>query len=127
MTIEEKLKSYILEKYGSIRQLALQYDIKYTNIDSILRRGIKNATWTNVKTLCEALQIDVDALADGKILPAFRSVQDEIINMDALTESMESGSKIYCIDNTTLSNRERLVILTALKTALAIIRKEREL
>lgn len=127
MTIEEKLKDYILEKYGSIRQLSLTSGLKYTNIDSILRRGIKNATWTNVKSLCEALQLDVDALADGEIRPAFRSVQDAIINIDALAESTADETKLFCLDGNTLSNKEKAIFYTALKTAVEVIRKERAL
>lgn len=127
MTIEEKLKAYILEKYGSIRQFALQADLKYTNIDSILRRGIKNSTWTNVKTVCEALQIDVDALADGEIKPSFRSVSDRIIGLDALLDTLKNGDKIFCIDGKTLTAQEKKIITTSLDIALAVIRNERSL
>lgn len=126
MTIEEKLKAYILEKYGSIRQFALQADLKYTNIDSILRRGIKNSTWTNVKTVCEALQIDVDALADEEIKPAFRSVRDDIISVDAFADMLKNGDKIFCIDARTLTAHEKAILTASLDTALSIIRNERE-
>ena len=98
MTIEEALKQMIIDEYGSLRAFVLQKGLTYSNVDSILRRGIKNATWTNVKKLCEALEISADALADEKIAPAnkeasnIRKLEDiistakhDMLNADQLT------------------------------------------
>lgn len=64
--IEEKLKNYIIEKYGSIRQFSMTIDIPYTTVDSILKRGIDNSNVGNVIKMCKALNISVDNLIDSK-------------------------------------------------------------
>lgn len=86
MTLEEQLKQYIIEQYGSIRAFTIQKGLTYASVDSILRRGIKNATWTNVKKLCAALGITADGLAKNQIirpevLPAHEvKIEDLVFN-----------------------------------------------
>ena len=69
MTIEEKLKNLILERYHSIREFAIYIDMPYTTLDSIFKRGIGNSSVTNIVKICKALHISTDALADGEIRP----------------------------------------------------------
>ena len=126
MTIEQKLKDYIIEKYGSVRQFVIQNDLVYGSVDSILRRGIRNATWDNVKATCNALKIDVDALADGEIVPAFRGMTDEYINICALTNSIKDDTKSFIIDGKQLTSAERAMLLTGLETAVTVIRSFRK-
>lgn len=66
--LEDKLKSLIIEKYGSIRQFALKIDIPYTTVDSILKRGIDNSNVGNVIKMCKALNISIDNLLDNNSL-----------------------------------------------------------
>ncbi len=67
MNIEEEIKRIVITKYGSIRQFANDIEIPYTTIQSIFNRGINNAGMQNVIKICQALGIDTDALAEGKI------------------------------------------------------------
>ena len=67
MTIEEKLKNMILEQYSSIREFTIKIDMAYSTLNSILTRGISNATLSNILKICDALHISADALADGRI------------------------------------------------------------
>ena len=69
MTTEEKLKELILTRYDSLREFTIQTDIAYSTFDSIMRRGIQNATINNVLKICNALNISADALAKGEIIP----------------------------------------------------------
>lgn len=69
MTTEEKLKELILTRYNSLREFTLTIDIAYSTFDSIMRRGIQNATINNVIKICIALHISADALANGEIVP----------------------------------------------------------
>lgn len=69
MTTEEKLKELILTRYNSLREFTLTIDIAYSTFDSIMRRGIQNATINNVLKICSALHISADALANGEIVP----------------------------------------------------------
>lgn len=69
MSIEDKLKIMILERYGSVREFTIKIGMSYSTFDSILRRGIQNSTVSNVIKICEALRISADALANGEIVP----------------------------------------------------------
>ena len=69
MTTEERLKELILTRYNSLREFTLDIDIAYSTFDSIMRRGIQNATINNVIKICNALHISADALANGEIVP----------------------------------------------------------
>lgn len=80
MTIEQKLKDLILNRYHSIREFTIAIDMPYTTIDSIFRRGIGNSSVTNVIKICKALGISADALADGQIAPAApRRIEIELV------------------------------------------------
>ena len=67
MTIEDKLKNLILEQYTSVREFTIKIDMAYSTLDSIFKRGIQNATLTNVLKICKGLHISADALANGDI------------------------------------------------------------
>lgn len=69
-SIEEKLKEYMLTKYKSIREFAINIDMPYSTIDSIFKRGIANASVTNINKICKSLNISADMLAEGEIQPA---------------------------------------------------------
>lgn len=69
MTIEERLKRIILSRYGSLRAFTIASDIPHSTVDTILKRGVANSNISNIVKLCKALNISVDALADGDIVP----------------------------------------------------------
>lgn len=68
MNIEDRLKSLILERYGSVREFTMSINMPYSTFDTILKRGIQNATVSNIIKICEALNISADALAKGEIV-----------------------------------------------------------
>lgn len=84
MTIEDKLKNLILEQYSSIREFTIKIDMAYSTLDSIFKRGIQNATLTNVLKICKGLHISADALANGDIEYQVLSMDDEHELIDIL-------------------------------------------
>lgn len=72
--VEEELKQYILQRYKSIKEFASVADIPYTTLDSILKRGVGKANVLNIIRLCDALEIDTNALAQGVIAPTKKGV-----------------------------------------------------
>ncbi|MGX7141406.1 LexA family protein [Facklamia languida] len=68
MSIEDKLRELINNRYGSVRQFSIQVDLPYTTILSILDRGVLNAKALNVFKVCEELSIDAEALGNGQIV-----------------------------------------------------------
>lgn len=94
MTIEEKLKNLILTRYNSVREFTLSIDMAYSTIDSIFRRGVQNATLTNIFKICKALNISADALERGEIIPV------ETKNDDTEKPSAINNEIVDIINNT---------------------------
>ena len=69
MNIEDRLKSLILERYGSVREFTMSINMPYSTFDTILKRGIQNATVSNIIKICEALNISADSLLTRTISP----------------------------------------------------------
>ena len=67
--IDEKLKQYILSKYGSVQAFVKETTLKYTTVVSILKRGVNNSNAQNVLEICRVLDISADELYDGRITP----------------------------------------------------------
>ena len=81
--MEEELKKLIIEKYGSIRKFAINIDIPYTTIDSILKRGIDNSNVSNVIKICKALNISLDqSLNENRIINNLSFDNADIIDFD---------------------------------------------
>ncbi len=88
MNIEESVKKMIIDRYTSLRQFAFEIDIPYTTLQSIFNRGLDKAGIQNVIKICQAIGIDTDALADGKI-------EERKINDSAVTISEKELLKKY--------------------------------
>ena len=67
MSVEEKLKDLIIERYHSVREFSRVTDIAYSTIQSMLTRGVTNTNVSTVIKVCQIFGISVDALADGEI------------------------------------------------------------
>lgn len=71
MKVEERIKELILSKYKSLRDFINNsgIDMPYTTLDGILKRGVSNASISNILKLCKALNISADELSKGNIVP----------------------------------------------------------
>lgn len=69
MSIEIDLKKLITQKFGTITNFSKSTGIPNSTLSSIFQRGVLNANVLNMITICDALAIDIDSLADGKIEP----------------------------------------------------------
>ena len=81
--VEDKLKKMIIEKFGSVKQFAVQIDIPYTTVDTILKRGIDNSNVTNVTKMCKGLNISVDKLIDEHKIINIGFDNAELVNLDS--------------------------------------------
>lgn len=66
--IENKIKDIIIDRYGSVKRFADKIQIPYTTIDTILKRGLLNSNVLNVIKICNELGIDIDELANNKVV-----------------------------------------------------------
>ena len=129
MTIEEKLKEMIIAEYGSLRQFTIQKDLSYTNVDSILRRGIKNATWTSVKNLCKALGISANELADDKIVPVTEEQNtSKITDVETLILLFRQNNLLndLTINDESLQQNEIEVLIDTLEIGIEIVKRNRK-
>lgn len=68
MSIEEQLKEYILKHYKSLRDFCMRNNFAYSTISNIFKRGIMGSSVSLIISVCDHLDIEVDALASGKIV-----------------------------------------------------------
>lgn len=66
--VEEKIKELIISRYGTVKGFAKKINVPYTTIDTILKRGLLNSNVLNVIKMCNELGINVDELANGKVV-----------------------------------------------------------
>ena len=67
MSVELELKDLILERYKSLREFAIKIDMPYSTVDTILKRGVDKANIVNIIRICKELNIDAEALGEGRI------------------------------------------------------------
>lgn len=65
--LEKDLKDLILSRYKSIREFTTAINLPYSTVDSVLKRGVNKAGINTIITICKALKIDTEKLADGVI------------------------------------------------------------
>ncbi|MBO6301084.1 MAG: hypothetical protein J6N15_01430 [Ruminiclostridium sp.] len=67
MTIEEQLKSAILERYRSIRAFTMAIGIPYSTLDTVLKNSINNAGVGTMIKVFNALDLDIESIQDGTL------------------------------------------------------------
>jgi len=58
MTREQKLRNLILDHYKSLRQFALEADIPYSTLMTILSRDLGGASFDVVVKICRRLEVN---------------------------------------------------------------------
>lgn len=95
MSTEDKLKSYILERYKSLREFTIEVDLPYSTLDSVLKRGIGNSSVNVIFKICKALNISPDALGEGEIVPKGTEIMIEIKEVDDILEDTKNRLRAY--------------------------------
>ena len=96
MSVEEELKELMIKRFKSVRHFAAVAGIPYGTIVSILSRGVLNSNLQNVITICDILGISVDALAENKIIPVIKTVQNDFDNIgDKVKAELQGLAKEY--------------------------------
>ena len=63
MNRELHLRNLVLDNYPSLRQFALEADIPYSSLMTILYRGVGGASFDLVMQICRKLNIDPASLS----------------------------------------------------------------
>lgn len=124
MTIEEKLKEKIITEYKNLKNFTDKTGLKYTTVDSMLKRGIRNSNIQNVINLCEVLHISVDELVKGNIVPVSHEM-DAVDLMHLLELSEYHLRNQATLDGKPLSESEVDFITGSLDLIVEQVRKNR--
>lgn len=104
MTIEEKLKELILSRFKSVREFAIYADMPPTTVRAILNRGVGNSSLTNIIRVCKVLNISVDELANGNIVP--KSIKEDNSTVEISSIVNEAKSRLSLSDHLTINGKE---------------------
>lgn len=119
MTIEEQLKTYILNRYSSLREFTQIINLPYSTMTTILKRGLANATVQNINRICKELHISADELAAGRITPTTTVIStvttlESILNLakqQMLTGHVTLNGKLLTDDQiATITNALDLIV-----------------
>ena len=130
MTIEDKLKRYIMTRYSSLREFTIKSNIPYSTVNAILKRGISNSSLSNVSKICKALNISLDELEHNKIVPLDSiETSDDIIELNNIIQFYKF--KLQKLENITLddiplTDNERSLIIDNLDILIEQIRRKRK-
>lgn len=129
MTIEEKLREYILTYYKSIREFTQKAEIPYSTMDGVLKRGIANSSISSILKICNALGISADELANNKIVPSANSNKHILISeIPEMLIHMRKNKENYqdlSIDGQPLSEHEFETLLDMNEMTVELIKKKR--
>ena len=126
MKTEEKLKLYILEKYGTVSRFTESIGMANSTFATILKNGINRASVNNIIKICKALDISADELAQGKIVPnesedEFPTDITDIVNLLKMN--------IYEMDITLggsdMTDEEKRAIIDALELCVEFLKRRR--
>ena len=67
MKTEEKLKQYIIEKYGSVYKFCKKFEIRQSTMGTLFTKNINKSTTEIIFKICTALNIDFYSLMKGEI------------------------------------------------------------
>ena len=128
MSTEDHLKELILCRYGSLNCFCEKTGIPNSTIGSILKRGVLNAKVENVITICNALNISADSLAEGKIVHNYDKPAPKTQEVTDILEQV----KLQLLDNEGLmfngkpADQESInSILSAMEIGIEIAKRKR--
>lgn len=130
MKIENTLKNYIIDRYGSVRAFAIQHKIAYTTVVSVLKRGIENSSVTTIVRICDALNLSSDHLAEGRMvfksdLSDFIEIKEPKIDLNDLISQYKWTIKNNPVelDGHVLTERDIDTLETAIDISLEMIKQ----
>ena len=130
MTIENKLKRYIMDRYSSLREFTIESDIPYSTVNAILKRGIANSSLSNVSKICKALNISLDELEHNRIVPLENTETSnkpvELNNMVQLYKFKLQKLENITLDDIPLENNEREFIIDSMDIMIEQLKKRRD-
>lgn len=67
MTMEEAIRSRILQNFKSVRAFALRLGVPYSTVDTMLKKGVRYSSLELVGRVCAGLGLDLGELEQGRL------------------------------------------------------------
>ena len=128
MTIEEKLKSYILEQYGTIYAFTKSIGMPNSTFASIVKNGVERSSIQNISKICKALGISTEEFINGNIVPAEEPEKEDfdIIDFVKIFRYKLSDPDVAVLDDQHLTETEAKFLVNSLDLVIEQIRRMRE-
>ena len=123
VSTEDKLKELILTKYDSIKAFSDTIGLPNSTVVSILNRGVLNAKVENIITICNALNISADALAEGKIVVETKS--QEVTDILAQVKQQLLNNEGLMFNGKPADQESITSILNAMEIGMEIAKRKR--
>ncbi len=124
MTIENKLKNLILERYGSMVEFSKRIEMPNATLSSIMTRGIHKANIDNIIKICKALDISADELARDRIVPNEKTVPvTDVAEMIGFLKMDISSHTDLTLDGKPLTEEDRQSIIDGLDLCVELTKR----
>jgi predicted transcriptional regulator len=128
-TTEDKLKELILSRYKSLHEFSQTADIPHSTFISVLKRGVGNSNISSVIKICNALNISVDALANGKIEYKYKETKvKSVMDMKDIVNDVKAkvlSADTLIIDGNPIDDAGVKSIFDALDVGVEIVRRKK--
>lgn len=130
MTIEEKLKSLILERYGSVASFTKKIDMANSTFATIMKNGIHKANISSIIKICKELDISADELAQDRIVPNGVKLksQSHMTEMNEIIQFTKMNILTYSdltLDGQIFTEEELNTFVDAMDLTIELIRRRR--
>lgn len=122
MTIEERLRDYILSRYSSATDFCVKSGIASSTFFTMLKRGINNTSRKTISRICITLGLDQDALYRGEIVETSDHPATECKDVTSFIEDLESSTLTY--KGEILTPYQKRMIAYAMRLSLKMHEKE---
>lgn len=131
MTIEEKLKSLILERYGSVATFTKKIEMANSTFATIMKNGIHKANISSIIKICKELDISADELAQDRIVPNGIKLksQTHMTELNEIIQFTKMNILTYSdltLDGELFTEEELNTFVDAMDLTVELIRRRRE-
>lgn len=127
MTIENRLHALIKEKYGSILKFSQALGMPNSTLVGVLQRGIKRSSLQTLARICDELNISVEALGEGRIVPLYerRAGVEQAENIISSAVTAIYDTQTVTLEEVPLTDDERRLLADALELSLDLLKRGR--
>lgn len=127
MTVEERLQAIMKERYGSVLRFSQAAGLANSTTVGVLQRGIGKSAYSTLIRICDELNISVEALGEGRIVPLYERragvEQAENIISSAVTAIYDTETVTF--GEVPLTDDERKLLANALELSLEFLKRGR--